>query len=168
MPTPPRHFHEELDAFLDGRFDATERAEVETHLAACEECRRAFDALRWTKQFAATRFAAPDAPADLQEKILRSLRAETIAEILPVPPRDAWNRRHTFALAASLAIFSILSGFVFFWKPTLPALVAKDFRAYRAQHLSLDLATDDVKQMEEFFTAYGIPFTPRVFDLGMM
>ena len=29
MPTPPRHFKEELDALLDGRLDAAERAEVE-------------------------------------------------------------------------------------------------------------------------------------------
>lgn len=168
MPAPPRHFKEELDALLDGRLDDAACAEVETHLAACEECRRAFEALRWTKQFAATRFAAPDAPADLQEKILRSLRAETIAEVLPAPPRGAWNHRHTLALAASLAIFAILAGFVFFGKPALPARVAQDFRNYRAQHLSLDLATDDVKQMEEFFTTQGVPFTPRVFDLGMM
>ena len=168
MPTPHRHFNEELDALLDGQLDDATRSEVEEHLCACEECRRAFDALRWTKQFAATRFAAPDAPADLQEKILRSLRADTIAEILPAPPRGAWNLHHTLALAASLALFAILAGFVFFGKPPLPALVAKDFRAYRAQQLPLDLATDDVRQMEEFFTAHGTPFTPRVFDLGMM
>lgn len=168
MPTPPRHFKEELDALLDGQLDAATRAEVETHLAACDECRRALDALRWTKQFAATRFAAPEAPADLQAKILRSLRAETIAEVLPSPPRGAWNHRHTFALAASLAIFAILSAFVFFWKPALPELVAQDFRAYRTQQLPLDLATNDVKEMESFFTEHGTPFTPRVFDLGMM
>ena len=168
MPTPPRHLQEELDALLDGQLDDAARTEVEAHLAACDECRRALDALRWTKQFAATRFAAPDAPADLQEKILRSLRAETIAQIAPAPPPGAWNHRHTLALAASLAIFAILAGFVFFWKPTLPALIAKDFRAYRAQQLPLDLATADVKQMDEFFTAHGLPFTPRVLDLGMM
>lgn len=168
MPTPPRHFKEELDALLDGQLDAATRAEVEAHLATCEECRRAFDALRWTKQFAAARFAAPDAPADLQAKILHSLRAETITEIAPAPPRGAWNHRHSFALAASLAIFAILSGFVFFWKPALPDLVAQDFRAYRTQQLPLDLATNDVKEMESFFTEHGTPFTPRVFDLGMM
>ena len=87
MPTPPRHLKEELDALLDGQLDESARAEVEAHLAACDECRRALDALRWTKQFAATRFAAPDAPADLQAKIQRSLHAETIAE--SHPPRHA-------------------------------------------------------------------------------
>ena len=168
MPAPPRHLQEELDALLDDRLDDATRAEAESHLAACAECRRALDALRWTKQFAATRFAAPDVPADLQEKIRRSLRAGTIAEVLSAPPRGAWNRRHTLALAASLALFAILSWFFLFAKPALPALVAKDFRAYRAQQLPLDLATNDVQQMDEFFTTHGIPFTPRVFDLGMM
>ena len=168
MPTPPRHFKDELDALLDGRLDAAARAEAEAHLVECAECRRAFEALRWTKQFAATRFAASAAPADLQEKILRSLRADTIAEVLPVPPTGAWNFRHTLALAASLTITAVLAGVFLFAKPALPALVAKDFRAYRAQELTLDLATDDVKQMEDFFTTHGVPFTPRVFDLGMM
>ena len=167
MPTPPRHYLEELDALLDGRLFEDTAAEIEAHLAGCDECRRAFEALRWTKQLAAARFAAPDAPADLQEKILRSLRAETIAEVLPAPPRGAWNHRHTFALAASLLIAAILAGILLVGK-SLPALVAQDFRNYRSQRLPLDLATDDVKQMEEFFTAYGVPFTPRVFDLGMM
>ena len=167
MPTPPRHYLEELDALLDGRLYEDTVAEIEAHLAGCDECRRAFEALRWTKQFAAARFAAPDAPADLQAKILRSLRAETIAEVLPAPPRGAWNHRHTFALAASLLIAAILAGILLVGK-SLPALVAQDFRNYRSQRLPLDLATDDVKQMEEFFTAYGVPFTPRVFDLGMM
>ena len=166
MPTPPRHFKEELDALLDGRLDAAARTEVESHLATCEECRRAFAALRWTKQYAATRFAAPDAPADLREKILRSLRADTIAEIVPAPPRRTWSR--PLALAASILFAALIAGFFFFGKSTLPALVVKDFRAYRTQELPLDLATDDVKQMEEFFSAHGVPFTPRVFDLGMM
>ncbi len=140
MPTPPRHYQEELDALLD---DAT-RAAVEAHLSECEECRRAFDALR------------------LQEKILRSLRAGTIAAVVPAPPRRAWSRPLALALAAGLA------GMHFFGQPALPALVAKDFRAYRAQHLPLDLATADVKELEQFFTAGGVPFATRVFDLGMM
>ncbi len=166
MPTPPRHFKEELDALLDRCLDDATRAEVEAHLAVCDECRRAFDALRWTKQFAATRFAAPDAPADLREKILRSLRADTIAEVLPAPPRRTWSR--PLALAATVLFAAVLAGFFYFGKATLPTLVVKDFRAYRTQQLPLDLATDDVKQMEEFFSAHGVPFTPRVFDLGMM
>lgn len=168
MPTPPRHLKEELDALLDGQLDDAARTAAEAHLAACAECRRTLDALRWTKQFAATRFAAPEAPADLQAKILRSLRAGTIAEITPAPPRRAWNRRHTFALAASLAIFAILAGLFYLGKPSLVGLVVQDFRAYHAQKLPLDFATADVKQMEEFFTTHGTPFTPRVFDLGMM
>ena len=166
MPTPPRHFHEELDALLDGCLEEDARAEVEAHIAACEECRRVFEALRWTKGFAAARFAAPDAPADLRGKILRSLRADTIAEVLPSPPRRVWSR--PLALAAGILIAAVLAGVFVFGRPALPAQVAHDFHAYRSQEITLDLATDDVKQMEEFFTAHGMPFTPRVFDLGMM
>ena len=168
MPTPPRHYAEELDALLDGRLDDATRAAVEAHLGACEECRRAHGALRWTKQFAAARFAAPDAPAELREKILRSLRAGTIAEVVPAPPRRAWRRPLALALAASIALAAVLAGVHFFAQPALPVLVAEDFRAYRAQQLPLDLATADVKELERFFTAGGVPFATRVFDLGMM
>ena len=176
MPTPPRHFIEELDALLDGRFDAAQGAEVEAHLTMCEECRRAFETLRWTKQFAATRFAATDAPADLQAKILRSLRAENIAEVvptpsvvpLPAPTQRAWNLRHTLALAATLVLAALLAGVVFFGRPAWPVQIAQDFRAYHSKQLLLNLETADVKQMEEYFAANGVPFTTRVFDLGMM
>ena len=176
MPTPPRHFSEELDALLDGRLDAAQRAEVETHLTTCEDCRRVFDTLRWTKQFAATRFAAPEAPADLQAKILRSLRADTVADVvptksivpLPAPTQRAWNLRHTLALAATLVLAALLAGVLYFARPALPSQVAQDFRAYHSKKLPLNLETADLKQMEEYFAANGVPFTARVFDLGMM
>ena len=168
MPTPPRHYLEELDALLDDRLYEDSVAEIEAHLAECDKCRRAFEALRWTKHIAATRFAAPEAPADLREKILRSLRADTIAEIAPPPPRSLWSRPATLALAATLLFAAVLAGLLHFGKPTLPALVAKDFSAYRAQQLALDFDTDDVKKMETLFSESGIPFTTRVFDLGMM
>ena len=58
MPAPDRHFKEEIHDLLDGRLNAAARLEVERHLETCEECRRAFDAMRWTKKFAALHFAA--------------------------------------------------------------------------------------------------------------
>ncbi len=50
MPTPPKHFKDEIQAWLDQRLDVATRAEVERHVESCEECRREFEALRWTKQ----------------------------------------------------------------------------------------------------------------------
>jgi hypothetical protein len=53
-------------------------------------------------------------------------------------------------------------------RPDLPSEVARDFRNYKAVKLPLMLKTEDVKEMEEFFSEGGIPFKTRVFDLGMM
>ena len=169
MPIPPRHFAEELDALLDGRLDAGARAEVEAHLDGCARCRREMEALRWTKTFAAGRFAAPDAPADLREKILRSLRAQAVADVVIAPPLSVW-RRHAFALACAAAILlaAVVAGLVVFRRPSLPAAVAADFTAYRSHELALDATTGDVKEMEAFFASQGVPFDTRVFDLGMM
>src|SRR5260221_568028 len=43
MPTPPRHFKEEIQDWLDQRLDAATCDEVERHLETCAECRRVFD-----------------------------------------------------------------------------------------------------------------------------
>src|SRR5436305_8160969 len=76
MPTSPRHFKDEVQDLLDNRLDAPMRAEVERHLESCVECRREFEALRWTKLFAAKQFAAKEAPPELRQNISRALKAD--------------------------------------------------------------------------------------------
>ncbi|MGH9956186.1 MAG: hypothetical protein ACREBC_03525 [Pyrinomonadaceae bacterium] len=53
-------------------------------------------------------------------------------------------------------------------KPALPSQVARDYRNYKSEKLRLMLETEDVREMEEFFSEAGIPFRTRVFDLEMM
>ena len=53
-------------------------------------------------------------------------------------------------------------------KPEFPAEVAQDYRSYKAEKLPLILQTEDVREMEKFFSEAGITFQTRVFDLGMM
>ena len=53
-------------------------------------------------------------------------------------------------------------------KLELPAAVAEDYRRYKAGKLPLLLETEDVREMEKFFSEEGITFKTRVFDLGMM
>src|SRR5204862_3684126 len=76
MPTSPRHFKDEIQDLLDNRLDAPMRAEVERHLESCVECRREFEALRWTKLFAVKQFAAKEAPSELRQNISRALKAD--------------------------------------------------------------------------------------------
>jgi Putative zinc-finger len=52
--------------------------------------------------------------------------------------------------------------------PALLSQMALDYRNYKADKLPLMFKTEDVKEMERFFTQEGIPFKTRVFDLGMM
>lgn len=53
-------------------------------------------------------------------------------------------------------------------RPYLTLAVARDYRKYKAGRLPLMLRTEDVKEMEKFFSEEGIPYQTRVFDLGMM
>jgi anti-sigma factor RsiW len=53
-------------------------------------------------------------------------------------------------------------------RPDLPSEVARGYQNYTTDKLPLMLKTEDVKEMEKFFSEAGIPFKTRVFDLGMM
>ncbi len=171
MPAPDRHFKDEIHDLLDGRLDAAARLEVERHLETCEECRRAFDAMRWTKKFAASHFAAPsEAPAELREHILRSLRAEMEPVNIITPPIAWWRSRTILALAsAAVLMLSAVLAFVHFTrKPPMQAIMADLHRDYQAQRLTLEFTTTDVREMESYFASHGVGFQTRVFDLGMM
>ncbi len=170
MPTPPRHFKEEIQDWLDQRLDAATCDEVERHLETCAECRREFESVGWSKQVAARRFAPAAPPAGLRENILRALRAEESPPNLVAPAPVFWSaRRKPLLAAAAILLAAAILAFTWFLRPPrLPELVARDYRAYQSGKLALQLATADVKEMETFFTQHGVPFNTRVFDLGMM
>ena len=171
MPAPDRHFKNEIHDLLDGRLDDSVRLEVEAHLEACEECRRAFEAMRWTKNFAAKHFASlPEAPADLRHRILGALRAEAAKSNIIAPPPSIWRTRTILALAsAAVLMISAITAFVHFTrKPQMQAVITDLYRDYKAQRLTLEFSTTDVREMESYFAAHGVAFRTRVFDLGMM
>jgi anti-sigma factor RsiW len=169
MPTSPRHFKDEIQDLLDNRLDAPMRAEVKRHLESCPECRREFEALRWTKLLAAKQFAAKEAPSGLRHNILRTLKADAGApEAVTRRAFRTQKLKPILAWAAALVALGILALILIPKQPNLPEVIARDFRDYRSQRLTLELKTGDVKQMEAFFATHGVPFTTRVFDLGMM
>lgn len=71
-----RHFKEEIQELADDRLSPAGRIELEEHLELCDECRREFEALRWTKQIAREKYVADSAPAKLKENILAALELE--------------------------------------------------------------------------------------------
>ncbi len=170
MPTPPKHFKDEIQDLLDNRLDAPARAEVERHLETCDECRREFEALQWTRQVAIKRFAQVETPAELREKISLALRSgEDRPEARIVRPRFRMPKLAAALGVAAILLIAIGLVVVFTAKPHNPLeIAARDFRDYKAQKLPLELKTDDGKQMETFFATHGVWFRTRVFDLGMM
>ena len=169
MPTPLRHYQDELQDWLDGRLDAATCDEVERHLDTCAECRREYEAVAWTKR-EAKRLPARETPAELRDNILRALRAESSPANVIAPPPSFWKQRlrPMLAVAAVVMFAAVLASLWFLKRPSLPEIAAHDFVAYRAQQLALELSTRDVKQMETYFAEHGVAFNTRVFDLGMM
>ena len=155
---------------LDGRLDAATHAEVVRHLENCEECRREFEALRWTKQAAAKQLATTEAPAELREKILRAIRPDVRDLSDDIPRANFWSEwlRPVLGCAAILVGAAMLVFAYLLSHPGLPDAVDRDFLDYKSGRLVLQSSTGDVKEMEAFFAAHGIPFNTRVFDLGMM
>ena len=181
MPTPTRHYQDELQDWLDQRLDAPTCDEAERHLETCAECRREYEAMAWTKQQTWQRLAAPPAPAELRARILQALRAEpppvevvaevSVAEAEPETAAPAFWRQHLRPLlaAAALVLLTAILAAAWLLKPAaLPDVMARDYRAYQAQQLALELSTGDVKAMETYFAEQGVSFNTRVFDLGMM
>jgi len=81
-----------------------------------------------------------------------------------------WTRRQrpilAYGLMLLIAVVLVLNYFIH--APRLPDDAASDFGKYQSERLSLQFRTADVKAMEKYFVAQGVPFRTRVFDLGRM
>jgi anti-sigma factor RsiW len=176
MPREARHFKDEIQDLLDHRLGPEARPEVEQHLESCEECRREFEALQWTRQFARRQSAAQSAPAKLEKSILAALDLEDSQSRARAASAWSWfgQRRAILAYGLMLAISAALALSYFLFRRTPPAesalasAIARDYQAYRAEKLPLTLETGEVKELERFFSAEGVAFDTRVFDLSMM
>lgn len=236
MTEHSRHNKEQIQELADDRLSAAGRIELEKHLELCDECRREFEALRWTKQIAREKYVAESAPAKLNENILAALDLEDRKFRDNVVPSSNWwprQRRASLAYVILLlvAIALVLSYFILrgrlgtspelssrpqqpikqespsksneakkselptkpeltpepetskqvtpakrkllvkpksLSRPDLPSEVARDYREYKTEKIRLTFMTEDVKEMEKFFSDEHIPFETRVFDLGMM
>jgi len=120
------HFRELIEAYAIGSLDATERAELEAHLAAgCADCAKALEEARWLVSQLA--YLAPSAePSDmLKGRLLQTVRAEAaaggqprqehvrptgipwwlwagVAALLLVSVYSAWNEQKLSRAVASL------------------------------------------------------------------
>src|SRR5262249_42922318 len=94
-----------IDAYIDGEFDAGDRAEMERHLAACERCHG--EARRQSAWKAALRARAPRAaaPYAVHVKIQRALDAESSQG--PLWRRVGWRVAPALVAAGALALLVV-------------------------------------------------------------
>lgn len=165
---PPTHYDAELHDLLDRRLDAARQAEVEAHVATCERCRRELEQLRWLKDVALKRVPAQDMPAGLEERVRATLDLEDrrlSQTSRPGSSRRAARRAIAWGVLAAAAAVAVV---LLRPRESLPGAVARDFRDVRGQMVRLEIEARDPAVIEAFFSARGITFPTRVFDLAMM
>jgi anti-sigma factor RsiW len=153
------HLGDELQDLLDGRLDASRRADAERHLEVCKACRLEWQRLAAVRTAVRTALAPGELPAGLAEETTEQL--EMSGRIRgPLPMKTA------AAIAAGLAAMVFL---LWIGRSRDVATVAdRDYEAVRQEKVPLAMRTDDPQVLERFFVDHGIRFRTRVFDLGMM
>ena len=161
------HPTEAVQALVDGRLGRTEREAVARHLEGCAACRAERDVAAGTRRILRTALPAPDLPPGLSTKIGAALDAADRSV-----ERGRWWKWGSLApVAVALVVLvvflpggrddvSVSEGIV--------DAVSGDFGALQDGSLSLSLPDADPGALETFFTAHGIDFDTRVFDLGIM
>jgi anti-sigma factor RsiW len=162
------HLGATLQDVLDGRLDATGRAEVRAHLEGCPPCRSELEALRWVRDVARKQLPSEEVPAALAARVAAALDA-TDRSTGHAAGRTRRRRSGRWIgagalLAAAAAALLILS------PPSadLAGAVARDYAEYSIGSLELGLQSSDGAAVESLFARGGIAFRSSVFDLGMM
>ena len=156
----------ELDALLDGALTEQERARVEDHIAACEECGAEFAQLRWLRsELRAVGARAPARDAAFEARLRTALDGEDAARERSQRMLASRRRPRLWLLASAAALAAVL----LVWlaaspqQVALPDLAAERYFAMRGEpaEQALDSAT-----LEQRFRASGVAF--RVLDLDML
>jgi anti-sigma factor RsiW len=162
-PRSGEHLDLELQDLLDGRAEPSVRANAETHLRGCADCRRRLAALEAARS-AVRRAGGPvELPPELAARLAAALDRED-APALPGPRTQRWAVAATALAASLLAAMLLLRG----RGPDVVEVVTRDFRTQSATLPAAALRTSDVGALERFLGAANLPFPVRVLDLGMM
>src|SRR5262249_51759466 len=89
-----------IDAYIDGEFDASDRAEIERHVGGCERCRVEIERQRAWKSALRARLARPVAPYALHRRVREALDQEDVAE--PLWRRILWRLTPAVVVSAAL------------------------------------------------------------------
>jgi anti-sigma factor RsiW len=161
MSLPCREIESFLPAYVDGEFDAVERAEVESHLVGCAACQHAVGIQSAMKE--AVRRAAPAiAPIELRQAVRLALRDEE-------PPASRWegvlrNPRSVGLLAAAVgaAVWFLAGGMSHPLFPTRHhSSLVDDGIALHRRGLPLDYTASDVGLVQQWLEG-RLDFAPRL------
>ena len=102
---------DDLAAYLLGALDPTEAADLEGHLAGCEECRRELERLRPAAVVLPETVERLEPPPGLRSRVMEEVRSDAaVAEGVPAKPRRRWGewlRPSGLRVAAGLAVFAV-------------------------------------------------------------
>jgi anti-sigma factor (TIGR02949 family) len=162
---------QQIDAWLDGELPPASRAEIETHLAGCTDCRATADAERAFIARVKSTASYHKAPADLAARLSQTLRAEAdnVVPLKRTPRRD--NLWRPLALAASFVLAVLLSGGAGYLG-SLPAsgdvivqeVVDSHVRSLLANHLT-DVTSTDQHTVKPWFNGH-LDTAPPVKDFA--
>lgn len=106
---------DEIAAFLLGALEPGEAAELERHLAGCEECRTELEWLRPAAQLLPESVERVEAPPQLRGRLMEQVRSE--AESAPAPRRTrrwsigGWSLRPVAGLAALVLVVAAVAAY---------------------------------------------------------
>ena len=165
-------------AWLDGELPKDSRAQFETHIAGCADCRGTVEAERAMIARVKSSATYHAAPADLVARLSQKLRAEVnsdaaagtnVVALRPASRRESFWR--PMALAASFVLAALLSGGVGYMS-SLPAegdqivqqIVDSHVRSLLANHLT-DVTSTDQHTVKPWFNGH-LDTAPPVKDFA--
>ena len=107
------HRSDALAAYLLGALEPGEAAELERHLAGCEECRTELEWLRPAVQQLPESVQRVEAPPELRGRLMEQVRSEAESAPAPRPARrqrvGGWSLRPVAGLAALVLVVAALA-----------------------------------------------------------
>jgi anti-sigma factor RsiW len=161
-----------VQAYLDGELDAVAAAEIERHLATCEECRALLQELRQVRTLLRDKLPKTSMPGSLRAGIMDALDREPppvvrLSQRKPAPParvRPFWIGVFSgvggSAVAAAVTLLVVNAAFD---RGLTADLVADHTRSLLSSHL-IDVVSTDQHTVKPWFNG-RINYAPPVVDL---